>query len=109
MTEDQEIRELIDLLVDKIVREYKPERIILFGSYAYGNPDPDSDLDLLIIKNTLKRPIDRWVEVKKILRDPDLTIPVSPFVYTESELKERVAIKDFFIEEILKKGEILYG
>jgi hypothetical protein len=47
--------------VDKIRREYRPERIVLFGSYVNGYPGPDSDIDLLVVKETPDRPIDRRV------------------------------------------------
>ena len=96
-------------MVDKILKEYQPKMVILFGSYAYGEPTEDSDVDLLIIKDTEKRPIDRWIEVKRLLRDIAPTLPVSPLVYTSKEIEERTAIKDFFIEEILEKGEVLHG
>lgn len=102
-------REIIQAIVHKITKEYRPKKIILFGSYAYGKPTESSDVDILIIKDTDKRPIDRWIEVKRILRDFSRSLPVSPFVYTEKEIKERIDIKDFFIVEILKKGKILYG
>lgn len=101
----QEIREV----VKKIVAEYSPERVVLFGSYAYGHPDENSDVDLLIIKDTPKRPIERWTEVKRMLRDRQRTFSVSPLVYTPKELEERLAIKDFFLQEVLERGEILYG
>ncbi len=109
MTGDRKTREIILKIVEKIIREYHPKKIILFGSYAYGEQTDDSDVDLLIIKNTDKRPIDRWVEVKRLLRDTTRALPVSPLVYTEKEIEERTAIKDFFVEEIFKKGEVLYG
>lgn len=103
------VRDVILRIAEKIAKEYQPKKIILFGSYAYGEPTEDSDVDLLIVKETEKRPIDRWVEVKKILRDTARGIPVSPLVYTEKEIEERTAIKDFFIAEILERGEVLYG
>ena len=109
MTTDTGVRKIIIEMVDKIIKGYEPKKVILFGSYAYGEPTGDSDIDLLIIKNTDKRPIDRWVEVKKLLRDNSRILPVSPLVYTETEIEERIAIKDFFVEEILEKGEVLYG
>ena len=109
MTTDTRIRKIIIEIVDRILKGYKPKKVILFGSYAYGQPTEDSDIDLLIIKNTDKRPIDRWVEVKRLLRDNSRTLPISPLVYTEKEIEERIAIKDFFIEEILEKGDVLYG
>ncbi len=102
-------RATIQAIVHQIVKEYEPKRVILFGSYARGEAAENSDLDLLIIKDTAKRPIDRWVEVKRLLRNTAGTIPVAPLVYTEKEIEERRAIKDFFIEEILAEGEVLYG
>ena len=62
-------------ITEKIKKKYRPEKIILFGSYAYGEPDEDSDIDLFIIKNTRKRRIYRFVEVKKIalqIHTPDV-------------------------------------
>lgn len=109
MIGDKRVKETINKMVEKIIKDYRPKKVILFGSYAYGEPAEDSDIDLLIIKNTDKRPIDRWVEVKRLLRDTTGKLPVAPLVYTEKEIEERVSIKDFFIEEILEKGEILYG
>jgi predicted nucleotidyltransferase len=104
-----ETRELIAKIVDRITKDYGPRKIILFGSYASGNPTEDSDIDLFIIKNTDKRPIDRWVEVKKLLWDIEKDIPISPLVYTEEEVEERLKLKDFFVREILENGEVLYG
>jgi predicted nucleotidyltransferase len=109
MTADTRLRKIITEIVDRISKGYKPKKVILFGSYAYGKPTEDSDIDLLIIKNTDKRPIDRWIEVKRLLRDSSRTIPVSPLIYTEKEVEQRLAIRDFFLEEIFEKGEILYG
>ncbi len=109
MITNTKIRKIITEIVDRILKGYKPKKVILFGSYAYGEPTEDSDIDLLIIKNTDKRPIDRWIEVKRLLRDISRTVPVSPLVYTEKEIEERIAIKDFFVEEIFEKGDVLYG
>lgn len=109
MTGNRKAREVILRMVSEIVARYQPEKIILFGSYAHGNPTEDSDVDLLIIKNTEKKFADRWVEVKRLLRNVSQTLPVTPLVYTEKEIEARAAIKDFFIQEILEKGEVLYG
>lgn len=109
MTGDREVKKIISEMVEKIIKEYHPKKIILFGSYAYGRPSADSDIDFLIIKDTDKRSIDRWIEVKKVLRDFSQLLSISPLVYTEKEIKERLALKDFFIEEIFQRGEVLYG
>jgi len=109
MTGAEENKQLILKIAKRIEEQYKPKKIILFGSYAHGEPTQDSDVDLLIIKNTDKRPIDRWVEVKKLLRGVAPDLPVSPLVYTEREIDERNAMQDFFIEEIFENGEVIYG
>ncbi|RLC66098.1 MAG: nucleotidyltransferase domain-containing protein [Chloroflexi bacterium] len=100
--------DLLQRILEKIVRGYAPERVILFGSYAYGEPRPESDIDLLIIKETERRPLERWVELKRLLRDRNRLIAVSPLVYTPEEVRERLAMGDMFLEEVLKSGEVLY-
>ena len=102
-------KKLISDIVEKIVSEYKPQRIILFGSYAYGTPSEESDLDIFIIKDTDSPPPDRWMEVRKILRPLNRFIPISPLIYTTCEIEERRKVRDFFIEDILEKGKVLYG
>ncbi len=101
--------EIIREITQKIAAEYLPEKIILFGSHAYGQPHEHSDIDLLIIKETDKRPIDRWMEVKRMLRDRNRAVSVSPLVYTPAELSYRLSINDFFIRQVLEKGKVLYG
>lgn len=59
------IRKVISEITEKIKGEYYPEKIILFGSYAYGNPDSNSDIDLLIIKKTKGNHIKRFVKILK--------------------------------------------
>ncbi len=48
---------IIEEILDQIITHYTPQKVILFGSYAYGQPDEESDIDLLIIKDTDKSPI----------------------------------------------------
>lgn len=100
--------ETLKKIVNKIKDEYQPEKIILFGSYAYGKPTKDSDIDLLIIKESGKRRIERFCEVRKIIRDIK-GISVQPVVFTNEEIKKRLKIGDDFIKEILEKGKVLYG
>lgn len=109
MIDDKEIKVVLSELVKMLLKDYKPQKIILYGSYAEQNSSEDSDLDLLIIKNTESSPLERWMEVKKILREISKRYPVSPLVYTEKEIEARLAIKDYFINDILEKGQVLYG
>jgi uncharacterized protein len=105
----QDGRKVIEEIVMKIISHYAPLKVVLFGSYAYGQPHEESDIDLLIIKETDKRPLERWTEVKKLLRDRNRSIRVTPLVYTPQEVEDRLARKDFFIQEILEDGTVLYG
>jgi predicted nucleotidyltransferase len=102
------INRVITHLAERISREYGPEKIILFGSYARGRPTEDSDIDLFIVKDTDARMVDRFVEVKRLIYDPQLRIPVSPLVYTPRELEERLEMGDDFVEEIVREGKVLY-
>ena len=61
-----EAENLIQSLLQKLLAQYQPQKVILYGSYAYGNPHPNSDIDLLIIKDTSERFIDRWTAVQQI-------------------------------------------
>lgn len=103
-----EIEEAISEIVEKLKSQYKPTKIILFGSYAYGKPSKDSDIDLLILKQTSKRRVDRFVEVKRIAYNPGLKVALSPLVYTPEELEERLELGDDFVDEILRNGIVVY-
>jgi len=103
-----EIKETLAEIVEKLKSEYEPLRIILFGSYAYGNPVEDSDIDILILKNTNERRVDRFMRIKKLIYSPNRKVSVSPFIYTPEELEERLRIGDDFIKEIIQKGIVLY-
>ena len=109
MTDSQDIRKVIQNILKKLVAEYAPQKVILFGSYAYGSPGSDSDIDLLIIKETTERFIDRWVTVQGILTGTHRFLPLETLILTPGEIDERLAIGDQFIAEILQKGEVLYA
>ena len=101
MSIDKKLQEIIN----KIVKEHRPEKIILFGSYARGNPGPDSDVDLFIIKETTNtretaRSINRLLFPRPF--------PIDLIVYTPEQLKKRMNIEDFFVSDIINKGKILY-
>jgi predicted nucleotidyltransferase len=93
-------------IVEILIREYSPEKIILFGSLATGNLHEWSDIDLVIIKKTDKRFIDRLHEVRL------MTSPVEGvdfIVYTPEEIDRMQEEKRrFLIKEILAKGEVIY-
>ena len=109
MTGSATAQEVIRRIVARIVEGYRPEKVILFGSYVHGAPTADSDVDLLIVKETDAPPEARWSEVKRLLRGVAPTVPVSPLVFTPAELRERLALRDYFIEDVLKTGEVVHG
>ena len=100
---------LINKLVEVIKINYKPQRIILFGSHAWGNPTEESDIDLLIIKDTDKPFHKRWAEVCRLVSKLRRGIAFSPFVITPDELRRRLELGDQFFEEIVRKGTVLYA
>lgn len=105
----EEIKRIIGQIVTKLQTDYGPEKIILYGSYAEGAPNPDSDLDLLIIKETDERFIDRWSTVRRILSDSTRNIALETLVLTPQEILTRLARGDQFLAEILQKGQVLYA
>lgn len=109
MAKEERSREIINRIVEKIEREYQPEKIILFGSYAWGKPTKHSDLDLFIIKETQERRIDRSVRIAEILDEESWIFAIEPWVYTPDEVSQRLKIGDPFVKKILEKGKILYG
>ena len=106
--EEKEFTQLLKTVTDKICKEYHPEKIILYGSYAYGNPTRHSDIDLFIVKKTSLDWLKRFVKVKEIIFDKTRKIPISPNVYTPEELEDRLISGDSFIKEIMEKGKVLY-
>ena len=96
-------------LLHKLIADYAPLKVVLFGSYAYGEPDPDSDIDLLIIKDTKDRFLDRWIEAQGLLTGLHRGLPVETLVLTSQEIEDRLAIGDQFIKEIMERGKVLYA
>lgn len=98
--------------ITAIIKQFGIEKIILFGSYAYGNPTEDSDIDLLVIKNipesetrdfrlTLKKAL--WHKLGKFNYSFDIHVD------NEKRIKERIILGDLFYKEIYTKGKIIYA
>ena len=100
------LAETLMAAVEKIVAALQPHKIVLFGSYAYGNPTPDSDVDLLIVMETTDPPTVRFMRVARLLR-PRL-FPVDILVYTPQEIEDALKCNNFFIREICTRGITLY-
>ncbi len=109
MTQEPRVRAVIQEMVKRLVRDYTPQQIILFGSYAYGQPTQDSDIDLLIIKDTPEGFWDRMDSVRRVVTGAHPHIPIEPLIYTPDEIVRRLKAKDQFVQGILQNGEVLYA
>jgi uncharacterized protein len=101
MVEIEKIRHLSD----RIAQEFQPERIILFGSYAYGGPTVDSDVDILVVMPFKGKPVRKALE---IISRVDPRFPVDLLVRTPEQVRKRIADNDFFMREIFERGQVLY-
>ncbi len=93
--------------VGRIVRRFKPDKIILFGSHAEGRAGERSDLDLLIVLRSKQHPFERESRVDALLADRP--IPMDILVRTPDELMRYRRSADPFWTRILERGKILYA
>lgn len=98
----------LNRILNQIVTSYKPQKVILFGSAAWGKPTKDSDFDLLVVKEGLEniRPHDRYMQLVKTV---DSNMPVDYLIYTPYEIKKRLFLSDPFFKTIIAEGKVLYG
>ena len=102
---------IIKQLVDQI-KQFDPEKIILFGSYAYGTPNDDSDVDLFVVKNVRKEDIrELRLTIRKHLRDIiyNQKVPVDLLLDSQENVNERIKLGDSIYEEIINKGRVVYA
>jgi predicted nucleotidyltransferase len=98
----------IERIVARLRRAYDPDKIILFGSCARGDFGEDSDIDLLIVKETALRPLDRMREVYKAVYSPRHYLALDPLVFTPEELAQKLNAQDYLVHEIVREGKVLY-
>ncbi|HUS92823.1 MAG TPA: nucleotidyltransferase domain-containing protein [Phycisphaerae bacterium] len=89
----------------RIAEEFRPQRVILFGSYAQGIPTEDSDVDLLVIMSFEGRSVDKSVEMRLKLRPP---FPMDLLVRRPEEVRRRIEMGDLFLRDVLTEGKVLY-
>lgn len=95
----------IEDLGRRIGREFHPDRVVLFGSYARGVATDDSDVDLLVILPFEGKSVNQSVEMRMRLRP---AFPVDLIVRTPEKVRERIQMGDDFMREILEEGKVLY-
>ncbi|MCI0476222.1 MAG: nucleotidyltransferase domain-containing protein [Anaerolineales bacterium] len=95
-------------VVERLVKEFQPEKIILFGSHAWGVPRPDSDWDLMVIvKSSDAVPTRRATQAYRCLRG--LRVPVEIIVSTQQEINRYRSVPASLTARILEQGQVLYG
>ena len=102
MIQNKEIKEISI----KIINSIHPEKIILFGSYAYGNPTEDSDLDLIIVKQSNLPKHKRGIEIRRLFYG--LLVPMDLKVYTPEEFNHELLNKYSFLSSAIIDSKILY-
>lgn len=106
LQEKTSVENEIQTIAQKIAQEIDPEKIILFGSRAWGEPSPDSDVDLFVIKDTGRSTRDVAREIDGLLWGR--TLPVDIIVSTPEKVDRRLQLGDFFIRDIISHGKVLY-
>jgi len=101
-----DIVEKINRITENILEKYKPEKIILFGSAAWGKGDIN-DIDLFIVKKDV--PYYGTDRIRELYRLIDADLPIDYIVYKPEEVEERLSLGDPFIKKIFREGKILYG
>jgi len=97
--------EIIQELISHIASQFHPKQIFLFGSYAYGKPRPESDVDLLVIMDTPLRESEQAMQIRKSINP---LFGVDILVYTPARLEQRLKLGDSFLKEITEKGLVVY-
>ena len=95
----------INKIIEQISNQFNPNKIVLFGSHAYGNPDNNSDVDMFVI---MEYTGSSRKQAASILQEIDYKIPIDLLVRSNDQISERIKGGDFFIKEIMEKGKILY-
>lgn len=104
-------QDFINIIVDEL-KKASPEKVILFGSYAYGSPNEDSDIDLLVIKEIPENEIRSFrIQLKKMLwaKLKPFNFPFDLIVDNEARIQQRIALGDLFYKEIYTKGKVIYA
>ena len=105
MSRAQSRRAHIRRLCKRIAQEFNPEKIILFGSHAYGQPTPESDLDLLVVMQFDGDPLE---QAMSMLNRLNVLLPIDLLVRTPEQIRHRLEMGDSFMRDILERGKVMY-
>lgn len=100
--------------ISEALRPLGPEKVILFGSYAWGQPTEDSDIDLIVVTDDDYVPsnynanMKNYLRVSSLLRDMNRQIPIDLIVHTKPMHQAFIQMGSMFSREIVKRGEVIY-
>lgn len=97
----------IQAVVDLIAAQFDPDQIILFGSHAYGSPQPWSDVDFLVILESDQHPVEVSQEILQAL--PPFRFSIEILVRSAATIRRRIELGDTFLKEITARGKVLYA
>ncbi len=104
----ESLDKIIIEITKRIVSEFRPERVYLFGSHIWGNPDKNSDLDfLIIVEESSLTPVKRATRAYRCLRD--IPYPLDILVKTRKEVEKFSNVRAALEYKILNEGKLLYG
>jgi predicted nucleotidyltransferase len=98
-------QEAIDYVVWQIAEKFQPSKIILFGSYAYGTPRPESDVDVLVIMDSPLKESELSFQIRKSI---EYNFGIDLVIKTPKDLKRRIDLGDVLLKEIVRKGKVVY-
>jgi uncharacterized protein len=110
---DSEENQYLPLIIEKL-KTIQPDKIILFGSYAYGVPDEHSDIDLLIVLNSETMPqnfqenMDNKLLVRNVLQELNKHVAIDLIVHTRPMYQKFNTMGSMFSRELLARGQVLY-
>lgn len=104
----KQLQREIDSIVEQLVANYQPEKVILFGSAARGDATDESDVDLLVVKAGVDqlRQHERYYQVSKMMPH---RVAMDVLVYTPREIRKRLYLGDPFIKQVVEDGRMIYG
>jgi predicted nucleotidyltransferase len=97
----------VQRLVDRIARLFRPERIVLFGSYARDEAGPDSDVDLLVVMVHEGHPAQKAAEITERVHPGNFSLDL--IVRDPQTLQKRAQMNDWFTREVLREGRVMYA
>jgi len=92
---------------ERVAREFRPEKIVLFGSYAHGTPTEDSDVDVLVVMPLARgqRDVRQAAAIRERVR---ASFPMDVIVRSPQQISRRLALGDGFIADVLRHGQLMY-